>query len=138
MTEKFLKSFIGLGKLPGQYTIKLLDRAKSHSLNIPRCIAIPLMEAMKQELKCMYDSLKSLPKSRRQLSGMVVVPKSNGQMRLCVDLTKLNQSVCRERYPLPAVEQIHAQFYWQEIQFSQSWMLTPASGKYHFHQSQLC
>ena len=27
----------------------------------------------------------------------------------CVDLTKLNQSVCRERYPLPAVEQVLAQ-----------------------------
>ena len=42
-------------------------------------------------------------------SGMVVVPKANGQVRICVDLTKLNQNVCRERYPLPAVEQILAQ-----------------------------
>jgi len=39
-------------------------------------------------------------------SGMVVVPKPNGQVRICVDLTQLNKSVCRERYPLPAVEQI--------------------------------
>ena len=38
-----------------------------------------------------------------------MVPKSDGQMRICVDLTKLNQSVCRERYPLPAVKQILAQ-----------------------------
>ena len=42
-------------------------------------------------------------------SGMVVVPKANGQVRICVDLTKFNQNVCRERYPLPAVEQILAQ-----------------------------
>ena len=26
--------------------------------------------------------------------GMVVVPKPNGTIRICVDLTKLNQSVC--------------------------------------------
>ena len=30
-------------------------------------------------------------------------------MRICVDLTRLNQCVCRERYPLPAVEQLLAQ-----------------------------
>ena len=40
---------------------------------------------------------------------MVVVPKPNGNIRICVDLTKLNVSVCRERHMLPSVEQIHAQ-----------------------------
>ena len=28
--------------------------------------------------------------------GMVVVPKSNGRVRICVDLKKLNESVYRE------------------------------------------
>ena len=50
-----------------------------------------------------------IQESTEWCSGMVVVPKQNGQVRICVDLTKLNQSVCRERYPLPAVEQILAQ-----------------------------
>lgn len=36
---------------------------------------------------------------------MVVVPKPDGNVRICVDLTKLNQSVCRERHILPVVEQ---------------------------------
>ena len=39
---------------------------------------------------------------------MVVVPKPDGNVRICVDLTKLNESVCRERH-LPAVEQTLAQ-----------------------------
>ena len=42
-------------------------------------------------------------------SGIVVVPKSNGQVRICVDLTKLNESVCRERHILPSVEETLAQ-----------------------------
>ena len=41
--------------------------------------------------------------------GMVVVPKPNKKVRTCVDLTQLNQSVCRERHPLPAVKQTLAQ-----------------------------
>ena len=38
-------------------------------------------------------------------SGMVVVPKSDGSVRICVDLTKLNESVLRENHPLPCVDQ---------------------------------
>ena len=42
-------------------------------------------------------------------TGMVMVPKTNGQVRICVDLMKLNESVCRERHQLPVVEQTFAQ-----------------------------
>ena len=53
----------------------------------------------------------SFLESVNQQSGarMVVVPKGNKKVRICVDLTRLNQSVCRERHPLPAVEQALAQ-----------------------------
>ena len=37
---------------------------------------------------------------------MMVVPKPNGMVRICVDLIKLNQSVCRERHILPSIEQL--------------------------------
>ena len=39
---------------------------------------------------------------------VVVVPKNNEKVRICVDLTKLHESVCRERHILPSVEQILA------------------------------
>lgn len=42
-------------------------------------------------------------------AGMVVVPKTNGEVRICVDLTRLNESVCREKHPLPAVDHVLAQ-----------------------------
>ena len=35
---------------------------------------------------------------------MVVIPKSNGEVRVCVDLSKLNEYVKRENHPLPAVD----------------------------------
>ena len=37
-------------------------------------------------------------------SGMVVVPKANGKVRICVDLTRLNRSVQCESHILPTVE----------------------------------
>ena len=42
-------------------------------------------------------------------AGMVAVPKEDGRVTICVDLTQLNQSVCRERHILPLVEQTLAQ-----------------------------
>ena len=42
-------------------------------------------------------------------AGIVVVPKSNGSLQICVDLTRLNASVRRERHVLPAVDQVVAQ-----------------------------
>ena len=42
-------------------------------------------------------------------AGMVAVPKPKGKVRICVDLTKLNESVRRERLILPSVEQTLAQ-----------------------------
>ena len=39
----------------------------------------------------------------------IVVPKPNGKIWICVDLTKINTSVCREHYILPSVKQTLAQ-----------------------------
>ena len=35
---------------------------------------------------------------------MVVTPKANNKVRVCVDLTKLNNFVQRENHPLPSVD----------------------------------
>ena len=53
MVEKFPRLFNVLRKLPGQYTIKLLEWALPHSLNVPHRVAVPLMGAVKDELKWM-------------------------------------------------------------------------------------
>ena len=42
-------------------------------------------------------------------AGMVVVPKKNGSVRICVDLKLLNSSVLREIHPLPTVDDVLAQ-----------------------------
>ena len=42
-------------------------------------------------------------------SGMVVVPKANGLIRICVDLGQLNDCGMREVYPLPSVDKTLAQ-----------------------------
>ena len=38
-------------------------------------------------------------------ADMVFVPKASSKIRICVDLTKLNENVKRENFPLPAIDQ---------------------------------
>ena len=38
------------------------------------------------------------------ISPLVVVPKSNGDVRICIDMRKANEAIIRERHPIPTVE----------------------------------
>ena len=120
LTEKFPKLFEGLGKLQGCYQIQLREDARPFSLSTPRRVAIPLLGLVKKELQRMEDLgvISKVQEPTEWCAGMVVVPKPNGKVRICVDLTKLNESVRRERHPLPAVDQTLAQLAGAQV-FSQ-------------------
>ena len=40
------------------------------------------------------------------VSPVVVAPKSEGEIRLCVDMRKANQAIIRERIPIPTVDEV--------------------------------
>ena len=105
---QFRELFAGLGRLTDNYTIKLTDDAKPFALTTPRRVAAPLLPKVKAEL----DRMRVISKVTTPTdwcAGMVVVPKPSGAVRICVDLTKLNQSMKREHHILPSVEQVLAQ-----------------------------
>ena len=109
--QRFPELFKGLGKMEGEYTIQLKEGAVLFALTTPRRVAIPLMESVKAELQRMekLGVISRIEELTDWCAGMVVVPKANKQVRICVDLTKLNEHVRRERHQLPAVEQTLAQ-----------------------------
>ena len=109
--ERFPNLFTGLGKLEGTYSILLEEGAKPYALTVPRRVAIPLMQPVKEEL-CRMEKLGVISRVKEPTewcTAMVVVPKSNQKVRICVDLTRLNRNVRRVRHPHPAVEQSLAQ-----------------------------
>ena len=111
LAEQFPTLFHGLGKMDGEYTIQLQEGARPYALSTPRRVAVPLLNAVRLELERMEKMgvIVKMKEPSEWCSGMVVVPKPNGCVRICVDLTRLNQSVQRELHPLPAVDQILAQ-----------------------------
>lgn len=70
---------------------------------------------MKDQVKDELDRMEAMGVIRKMeeptewCAGMVVVPKPIKKPRICVDLTRLNDSVCRERHILPAVDETLAQ-----------------------------
>ena len=103
--------FQGLSKIPGKYHIQLKDDAMQFVLSTPRRVALPLQPKVKSELqrKEQLGVISKVDEPTDWCAGMVVVPKQDGKVRICVDLTKLNESVRRERHILPSVDHTLAQ-----------------------------
>ena len=40
------------------------------------------------------------------MSPIVIVPKSNGEVRMCIDVRQANKAIVRERYPIPTVQEM--------------------------------
>ena len=108
----FPELFTGLGRfLRAEFEIHLKDDAKPTALYTPRKIPFPLCEKVHQELQGM-ESLGVISKVEQPTEwcvGMVVIPKKDGNVRICVDLKPLNTSVLRETHPLPRVDDFLAQ-----------------------------
>lgn len=40
------------------------------------------------------------------VSALVVVPKPNKDVRICVDMRRANEAIVRERHPIPTIEEV--------------------------------
>lgn len=112
MKKMYPKVFTGLGLLKGEYKIKLKEGAKPYALSLPRRIPLPLYDKVKAELERMEKMgvIEPIEEPTEWCAGMVVAPKPNGKVRICSDMTHLNEYICKERHILPAVDETLAKF----------------------------
>ncbi|MCG8044483.1 MAG: RNase H-like domain-containing protein, partial [Candidatus Thiodiazotropha endolucinida] len=106
--ERYPNLFKELGMMSGEYDITLKEGAKPHALSVPRRVPIPLLPKVRQELDNMEKNgvISRVDQPSDWCAGLVVVPKTEaGKIRICVDLTHLNENVKRENFPLPAIDQ---------------------------------
>ena len=110
--EEYPSLFNGLGKMIHPYEIKLKDNAEPYAVHTPRRIPHPILPKLEAELKRLQDLdvISPVNSPTEWCAPIVVVPKPNGKdIRLCVDLTKLNKAVLRPRYILPSVDYVLGQ-----------------------------
>ena len=101
----------GLGMCQNAYTVRLKDDAKPFSIATPRRLPLPMKQKVEEELKSLQekDIIRPVTTPTDWCAPIVAVPKPSGKIRLCVDYTKLNESVRRENFPLPTTDELLAQ-----------------------------
>ena len=102
VVKQYPALFTGLGELKGEHVIHLREHATPFRLATPRRAPLPLIEKVKDEIERMASAGVIEPTD--WCAPIVVVPKQSGDVRICVDLTKLNEAVRRENYIIPKVE----------------------------------
>ena len=99
--------FSGLETINTSYKITAREYARPVCIHAPRKIAHPLIPKVKTELGNMEKQgvISPVTEPTSWCSGIVVVPKPNGSVRICVDLTHLNKAVQREVHPMFSVDE---------------------------------
>ena len=91
-----------------------------------------LRDELSQKLKELeeLDIIEKTTGPTHWVSPVIVVPKSDGDIRLCVDMRKANLAVKRKRHPIPTIEELL-----QEM--NQSKILSKLDVKWAYHQIEL-
>ena len=100
------KDFKGVDPIVCQHTIPLHNDAKA-SKQRPYLYNENYAMNIKEEINrlreawCIYKI-----KHTKWVSPLVVVPKKNGKLRVCVNLKKVNAAKIRDQYPLPITNHV--------------------------------
>lgn len=109
--QKYKSLCNGLGKFPTTCKIELISENKPFCVTAPRRIPIPLLDKVQDEIKRMENLgvISKMDEPTEWVAPMVVVPKKNGSVRICVDYTQLNKYIKRAHYQMPSVDHTLAQ-----------------------------
>ena len=107
VSSEFPELFRGLGKMKTTCTIRTKQDAVPHCVPTPRRVAQPLLPKIKDQLQEMQRLrvITAVTEPTEWCAGMVPVVKSDGSVRICVDLTELNKNVQRELHTMSTVDE---------------------------------
>lgn len=131
--RRYPEVFTGVGKLKN-YKMKLhIDRSARPIVQPLRRLPYGLRGKVDKKLDEMLAMgiIEEVPSRPSQwISPLVVVPKSDGDVRICVDMRRANKAITRERYPIPTLEEVL-------IDLNGSTVFTKLDLKWGFHQVEL-
>jgi len=83
------------------------ERVKAVSQSYRR-IPAPLEDKVNEKLDDLLKSgiIEKVDRPSKWISAMVVEPKRNGDIRICVDMRQVNKAIVREKHPMPTIDEI--------------------------------
>ena len=99
--------FQKVGHLDGNYSIRL-DESVHPVQHAPRSVSVALRQPLRKELDKLVtqEILAPVIEPTPWISPLVIVPKKDGSLRLCLDPKDLNKAIKWENYPLPTIEEV--------------------------------
>ena len=108
IVNEFPDVFKGIGRLKDR-------QVKLHTKESVEPVALPLRhtpynlrtkveEKIDELLKA--DIIEPVEEASKWVNPIVIVPKSNGEIRLCLDMRRANEAIERVRHPIPTVDEI--------------------------------
>ena len=107
LEQKYPDVFNGVGELLNYETKIYIDDTVPPVAQRPRRIPFALQTKVQSKIRELLegDIIEEVQGPTGWASPVVVIPKSNGDVRLCVDMRQANKAVRRQRYPMPTVDE---------------------------------
>ena len=108
LQQHFPAVFEGVGKLRGHQATIHIDPTVTPVAQRPRRVPFALRPKVRDHLKDFMekDIIEKVDGPSPWVSPVVVTPKPNGDIRLCVDMRRANEAIIRERHPIPTIDEV--------------------------------
>jgi len=108
VVNNYNELFTGLGKLEGYQLEVPIDQAVKPVVQPTRRVPYQLREKLEAKIKELLDSdvIEPVSGPSKWVSPVVIIPKNDGDIRLCVDMRQANRAIQRTRYPIPTVDEV--------------------------------
>ena len=108
LTEQYAEVFEGVGKLKDYEVMLHIDESVTPVAQPARRIPFHMRKQVEIELERLekQDIIKKVDGHTPWISPLVIIPKKNGEVRLCIDMRMANRAILRERYPSPTVDDL--------------------------------
>ncbi|XP_028414242.1 uncharacterized protein K02A2.6-like [Dendronephthya gigantea] len=107
LRQKYPSVFDGVGKLTNYQQEISINHDIKPVAQPPRRIPFHVRKQVSAKLEELerLDIIEKVCGPTPWVSPLVVVPKSSGEICVCVDMRQVNTAVIRERYPIPTIEE---------------------------------
>ena len=124
--------FEGVGKLTGFQVELHVDPEVPAVAQPVRLTPFSLQEKVKEKIEELVamNIIEPVEGPTLWVSPVVVVPKKNDEIRLCVDMRRANEAIIRERYQIPTVDEVLHNL-------NQSTVFSKLDLKWGYHQLEL-
>ena len=133
IADRYPSVFQGFGKM-SDYKVKVhIDKKVKPVVQGLRRVPFALRDKVEKKLVKLeeLDIIEPVVDTPTAwVSPVVIIPKSNGDVRLCVDMRRANEAVVRERYPIPTVEEVL-------VDLNESTVFSKLDMQMGFHQLEL-